>query len=823
MSDEPALIPEASDDSTAPAGRFGTFAGVFTPSILTILGVVMYLLVGRATGQAGLGGMLLIVIVAHLISFSTGLSVASIATNRTVGAGGAYFMISRSLGAPAGAAIGIPLFFAQALSVTFYIVGFTGALMPLIPEEWQGIFDPLLISTVVNILLTMLSMKSADLAIKAQYVVMACIALSLVSFFSGTSSEFPREITWFNDGPDAESFGTIFAIFFPAVTGIMAGVGMSGDLANARESLPKGTLWAIVVGLVVYLAFPVWLSLNYDNTRLITDPEVVWSVSSIPQLIYLGVWGATLSSALGSIMTAPRTLQALAMDGLAPGLLAKTSGPNNEPRVGTMLTFALSQAGIFLGSLDAIAPVLTMFFLATYGFTNLACGLQGWAGSPSFRPSFKTPWIVSLAGGAGCFYVMSIIDLPAMLAATAFSGLIFLVASRRDIGTTWGDSRHGIWSAVVRFALQRLRRAEYHPQNWRPNLLIAGGDPNKRPHLLHIGNAIVQNRGVVTYFHLLRGKVVNLADQRKKLFAAFEEKMTEFFPNVFYRVDIVDDVYEGTVQVTQSYGMGNFESNTVLAGWPRKQGRLKAYFDMCRDLSALDRSLLLMHYNEERSFGDARLVHVWWGGLEGNGGLMLLLAFLITAHGEWRGAKVEVLTVVGDPAEQAAAEDALRKVLEAARLEATPRVLLRNERAISDIMRQESSEADLAIVGLRLPGEGSDLPLFFERMNGMLSALPTALMVHSARSFEGEPVLFDAPPETKAVQPAADTATTESEEHSEEEFIDPPVDSAAPLGAKGTPAAEPSPEGDPKPHPEQSPKADAEGMETGFGDVSDLE
>lgn len=820
MSDEPVLKPEESSDSAPAAGRFGTFAGVFTPSILTILGVVMYLLVGRATGQAGLGGILLIVIVAHLISFSTGLSVASISTNRTVGAGGAYFMISRSLGAPAGAAIGIPLFFAQALSVTFYIVGFTGALMPLIPVEWQGIFDPLLISTVVNILLTMLSMKSADLAIKAQYVVMACIALSLVSFFSGTSSEFPRDIVWFNDGPDAESFGTVFAIFFPAVTGIMAGVGMSGDLANARESLPKGTLWAIVVGLVVYLAFPVWLSLNYDNTRLITDPEVVWSVSSVPQLIYLGVWGATLSSALGSIMTAPRTLQALAMDGLAPSLLAKTSGPNNEPRIGTMLTFALSQAGIFLGSLDAIAPVLTMFFLATYGFTNLACGLQGWAGSPSFRPSFKTPWIVSLAGGAGCFYVMSIIDLPAMLAAMLFSGLIFLVASRRDIGTTWGDSRHGIWSAVVRFALQRLRRAEYHPLNWRPNLLIAGGDPNKRPHLLHIGNAIVQNRGVVTYFHLLRGKVVKLAEQRKQLFTAFEEKMTEFFPNVFYRVDIVDDVYEGTVQVTQSYGMGNFESNTVLAGWPRKRDRLEAYFHMCRDLSALDRSLLLMHYDEERSFGDARLVHVWWGGLEGNGGLMLLLAFLITAHGEWRGAKVEVLTVVGDPAEQAEAEAALRKVLEAARLEASPRVLLRGDRAISDIMRVESREADLAIVGLRLPDEGSDLQLFYARMNAMLSALPTALMVHSARSFEGEPVLFDDAPKKPTPPTSGETAMGAE---SGEQTLDPTADPVIPVvtpAAAATSVAAPTP---PVESPEVGPSADSEGMETGFGDVSNTE
>ncbi len=731
----------ARGEGRSEGGRFGTFSGVFTPSILTILGVVMYMLVGRNTGEAGLGGMLLVVLVAHSISISTGLSVAAIATNRTVGAGGAYFMISRSLGAPAGAAIGIPLFFAQALSVTFYIVGFTGALMPLIPADWQGTISPLMVSTTVNVLLTLLSLKSAELAIKAQYVVMAAIVLSLVSFFTGTTEEFPRAIEWFNE--DGESFGTVFAIFFPAVTGIMAGVGMSGDLKDPRISLPKGTLAAILVGMVVYLAFPIWLSLNFSNDALIHDTEAVWTVSRWPQLIYLGVWGATLSSALGSILTAPRTLQALGSDGLVPRILAKGSSPNNEPRIGTMLTFALAQAGIFLGSLDAIAPVLTMFFLATYGFTNLACGLEKWAEDPAYRPSFKTPAFVSLAGAAGCFYVMSIIDLPAMAAAMVFCALIFFIAERRDLGTTWGDSRHGIWSALVRFALQRLRRAEYHPQNWRPNLVIAGGDPNKRPHLLHMGNAIVQNRGIVTYFHLLRGRVAELAERRKALFAAFDEKMAEYFPNVFYRVDIVDDVYEGAVQVAQSYGMGNFESNAVLAGWPKKADRLEAYLHMCRDLVHLDRSVLLMDYDSRNGFGKHRSIQVWWGGLEGNGGLMLLLAFLIRAHVQWRGAEVSVLTVVSDESERDSTLSTLEDVLEAARLEATPKVIVRGDRSIADIMAGESADADLAIVGFRLPSAGASVQDFYERMSRMLGALPTTLLVLSARSFESEPVLFD--------------------------------------------------------------------------------
>jgi amino acid transporter len=722
-------------------GRFGTFGGVFTPSILTILGVVMYMRLGWATGQAGLGGMLTIVAVAHLISLSTGLSIASIATNRTVGAGGAYFMISRALGAPAGAAIGIPLFFAQALSVTFYIVGFTESLFQLMPpfiHEWVPQWA---VSTAINVGLTALSLKSAELAIKAQYVVMGAIVLSLVAFFTGQSSDFPREIEWFNSG--GEDFSSVFAVFFPAVTGIMAGVGMSGDLKDPRRSIPRGTLAAIFIGWIIYSAFPVWLALNASNEFLVDNLDSVFQVSSVSALIYVGVWGATLSSALGSILTAPRTLQAVAMDGLLPRFLGRGSGPDNEPRLGLLISAALAQTGIMLGSLDAIAPVLTMFFLATYGFTNLACGLQKWAASPSFRPSFRVPAGISLLGGLACFYVMSIIDLRAMVAALVICGLIYAVQQRRALGTTYGDARHGIWAALVRSSLQRLRRVEWHPLNWRPNLVIMGGNPNKRPHLLKLGNVIVQDRGIVTFFHLLRGTVWDSNQARKDLFNSFEEQIADRFPNVFYRVDIVDDVYQGTVQVAQSYGVGSFEANSVMLGWTHKSERNDAYVQMLRDLTMLDKSLLLVKWHPVKRFGQRRLIHIWWGGLQGNGGLMLLLAFLITANYRWRNARVEVLTVVETDEERRAAEQNLKQMLQAARLDAKGRVVLRQRRSIQEVMHVESDKADLAIVGIRLPEQGEATGPFFERMNTILNELPTTIMVHSSRDFESERVLFD--------------------------------------------------------------------------------
>lgn len=715
----------------------GYFGGVFTPSILTILGVVMYLRFGWVVGNAGLGGALLIVVVAHLISIATGLSVASIATNRTVRGGGAYYMISRSLGAPAGAAIGIPLFLGQALSITFYVVGFTESLTML----WPGL-DCQLTGTAVLVALTLLSLKSASAAIKVQYFIMAAIALSLVSFFLGVDvPERPLEVTWWNEG--GESFAVVFAVFFPAVTGIMAGVSMSGDLKDARSSIPKGTILAIAVGFVIYMAVPFGLAWSMDPAILRGNTDAMWRIAALPALIYVGVWGATLSSAVGSILGAPRTLQALARDGLAPRWLGKGSGPMDEPKIGLIFSFVLAEVGVLAGSLNVIAPILTMFFLATYGMTNLACALERWAATPSFRPSFKAPIWVSLVGAGGSFYVMSILNLPAMLAALAFSVVLFLWVQRRTLGTAWGDARHGLWAALVRTALLKLQRVEYHPMNWRPNLLVFGGDPNKRGHMLEFSCALVGERGMVSYFCMLKGEVCELAKERGTLLADLENRFAQRFPNALYRVDVVPDVYDGVVSIAQAYGFGSFEPNTVMLGWPRKVERQDRFVRMLRQLVSIDRSLLLVRQKPIRGFGRKHSIDVWWGGLANNGGLMLLLAYLMKATEAWRNATVRIITVVTDDQNAEEVRANLQSMLDRSRVDAQPLVLQRKERPIPEIMKSVSGTQDLAILGLKLPGPEDSAEFFFERTNQFLEVLPTTVLVCSARNFKGEPVLFD--------------------------------------------------------------------------------
>ena len=235
--------------------KFGTFKGVFTPSILTILGVIMYLRMGWVLGHMNLFQTILIITIASVITFFTALSISATATNMKVGGGGAYFMISRSLGVEAGAAIGVPLFFAQALGIAFYLAGFSESLQVIFPD-----LPIQAISAITLAALTALALFSADLALKAQFVIFAIIILSIVSFFIGGGQ--PPEIDPNKLADSNIGFWAVFAVFFPAVTGILTGVSMSGDLKKPEKSLPYGTLAAVIIGYIVYITIPVFLANN---------------------------------------------------------------------------------------------------------------------------------------------------------------------------------------------------------------------------------------------------------------------------------------------------------------------------------------------------------------------------------------------------------------------------------------------------------------------------------------------------------------------------------------------------------------------------------
>ncbi len=303
--------------------RFGTFKGVYVPSVLTILGVIMYLRLGWVLGSVGLPKTLLIVTMASGITFLTALSLAALATNMKVGGGGAYFILSRSLGLEPGAAVGLPLYLAQALGIAFYVSGFAEALTVAYPQ-WQ----PRMVGIATLVILALIAWISASLALRVQYLVMALIVASLVSFFLGHGPEPAVVAEAARALPERLSFWAVFAVFFPAVTGIEAGIAMSGDLKDPGRSLPIGTIAAVLTGFVVYLAIPIFLTVVVaDHSLFLTEPLIMEKVALRGDIILYGVWAAALSSAMGALLGAPRTLQALARDGVLPRFIGRGVRP----------------------------------------------------------------------------------------------------------------------------------------------------------------------------------------------------------------------------------------------------------------------------------------------------------------------------------------------------------------------------------------------------------------------------------------------------------------------------------------------------------------
>ena len=346
--------------------KFGTFSGVFTPSILTILGVIMYLRFPTIIGQAGLINTIGIIVIAHIISITTSLSVASLSTDKTVKTGGTYFMISRSLGLPIGGTLGLALFVGLSFSVSLYLIGFAESFL----SYWNldtSINSVRITGTIILIFVTTITFISTSLAIKSQYFIMAAIGLSLLSIFFGRHEFAPTEIH-LKPLADAAPFMILFGIFFPAVTGFEAGVSMSGDLKNPKKSLPVGAMAAVGVGFVVYIGLALFYAFTVDAEVLRSDSQVLFKISLVPALVIIGIWGATLSSALGSILGAPRILQAISMDKIAPKVFAKGTGKTNEPRNALLLAFVIAEAGILIGQLDVIARIVSMFFITTYAF-----------------------------------------------------------------------------------------------------------------------------------------------------------------------------------------------------------------------------------------------------------------------------------------------------------------------------------------------------------------------------------------------------------------------------------------------------------------------
>ncbi len=706
--------------------KFGTFSGVFTPSILTILGVIMFLRLPMIIGEAGLLAAIGIIVVAHTISLTTGLSVSSIATDKKVQAGGTYYMISRSLGLPIGGTLGIALFIGLSFSVSLYLIGFAESFV----AYWglEPTRDTIrLTGTIVLVVVSTVTLISTSLAIKTQYFIMAAIVLSLLSVLLGRHGFTPSEPLLLNPGSTIPLM-VLFGIYFPAVTGFEAGVSMSGDLRDPKKSIPTGTIAAIAMGFVVYIGLATFLAFTVDGAKLATDPEVLLDISLFPQLVVAGIWGATLSSAFGSILGAPRILQAAASDRIAPSLFSRGSGPAREPRNALLLTVLIAEGGILIGELNIIARIVSIFFITTYGFLNLSCAFEVWT-SADFRPEFRSPVWVSLLGAIACVVVMIQLDFAAMVGGILLLGGLFALLKRKELRLETGDAWSSVWASLVKSGIERLTRETTHQRNWRPNIIMFRGEADDRSHLQNLGAAITGRLGVLSNFELSHGE----ADGARRL------EPLEPVDNapVHTLRHYCTDVYAGMKEIIRLYGFSGVHPNTVLMGWSKQVKSRPKFLDVVRTVMKSDMNVVLLRHHPTRQFGDATTLDVWWDGRGSDLSFAITLLRYLSTSVMWQTARMRLLVVNDDASRTEKVYRTLHRTLRDYRMEIEVRIIEREQHQLSieEIIQRESGGADLTIIGLA--GTTPDrLEVAVERLEGLFEVLGSVIIVHGSSQFE---------------------------------------------------------------------------------------
>ncbi|KFU87270.1 Solute carrier family 12 member 1 [Chaetura pelagica] len=623
--------------------KFGWVKGVLVRCMLNIWGVMLFIRLSWIIGQAGIGLGVIIILLATMVTSITGLSTSAIATNGFVRGGGAYYLISRSLGPEFGGSIGLIFAFANAVAVAMYVVGFAETVVELLKESDTLMVDESndirIIGTITVVCLLGISVAGMEWEAKAQVILLIVLLIAIANFFIGTviptntekkargffnyqgkiksqwyfsfSPLFSASIFAENFGPDfrsGEGFFSVFAIFFPAATGILAGANISGDLKDPQIAIPKGTMLAIVITTIAYIAVAICAascvvrdatgnindtvvpgmscngsacSLGYDFSRCGSQPcdyglmnnfQVMSMVSAFGPLITAGIFSATLSSALASLVSAPKVFQALCKDNVYKGLefFAKGYGKNNEPIRGYVLTFVIAMAFILIAELNTIAPIISNFFLASYALINFSCFHASYAKSPGWRPAFRyyNMW-VSLFGALLCCGVMFVINWWAALITYAIELFLYIYVTYKKPEVNWGSSTQALYYINALDSALALTTVEDHVKNFRPQCIALTGAPMVRPALLDITHTFTKNNGLCICCEVYTGPRKLCVKEMNSGMAKKQAWLTKNKRKAFYAAVAAESFREGVKSLLQASGLGRMKPNTLVIGFKK--------------------------------------------------------------------------------------------------------------------------------------------------------------------------------------------------------------------------------------------------------------
>ncbi|XP_046751316.1 solute carrier family 12 member 4 isoform X2 [Diprion similis] len=462
------------------------------------------------------------------------------------------------------------------------------------------------------------------------------------------------------------TFTILIGIFFPSVTGIMAGSNRSGDLADAQKSIPIGTICAILTTSTVYLSTVLLFAGTVDNLLLrdkfgqsiggrLVVANIAWPNEWV---ILVGSFLSTLGAGLQSLTGAPRLLQAIARDGIIPFLSPfAASSSRGEPTRALLLTVVICQCGILLGNVDYLAPLLSMFFLMCYGFVNLACALQTLLRTPNWRPRFKYyHWSLSFLGLSLCIAIMFMTSWYYALLAMGMAGLIYKYIEYRGAEKEWGDGIRGLALSAARYSLLRLEEGPPHTKNWRPQILILAKLTDdlvpKYRKLFAFASQLKAGKGLAICVSCIGGDYARSSGEAMAAKQSLRKTMDEEKVKGFVDVLVARSVVDGLSCLIQTTGLGGMKPNTVILGWPygwrqsEDEKTWKVFLQTLRSVTAARMALLVpkgINFFPDSTEKVVGNIDVWW--IVHDGGLLMLLPFLLKQHRTWKNCKMRIFTV----------------------------------------------------------------------------------------------------------------------------------------------------------------------------------
>ncbi|WP_047419852.1 amino acid permease [Cellulophaga sp. Hel_I_12] len=639
---------------------FGTFAGVFTPTTLTILGVIMYIRQPWVVGNAGIVGALGILLISVAITFTTALSLSSITTNVRIGTGGAFSIISKSLGLEIGGAIGIPFYIAQALAVAMYVFGFREGLVSIVPY-----FNPILLDIIIFSVVMAIAFISTSFAFKIQYVILGIIVLSLISIYGALFiNDLNYDFELFGKYPGSiennfsgTSFWVVFAVFFPAVTGVMAGANMSGDLTSPRKSIPKGTISAVILTTIIYISLIFVASLLATPNEMASNYNLFIDKAVYSPIVLAGLLGATLSSALGSFIGAPRIMLALAEKGILPKSkeLAKTS-KKGEPVNSMLITAVIVFIGISLRDLNTIAPILTMFFMITYAMVNIVVLVEQSLSLPSYRPTLKVPLIIPALGAFGSIAIMFVINVIVALTSLILIFLFYFYLVNLKLKSEVGDSRSGLFTALAEWATKKSSNLSPQKEirSWRPDLLIPMTMPKEIRSSYKLIHSIISPNGSIKILSLFNDNPEEQKNIELFLINA-SQKYKENGISVSYAF-VENRELNTTINISmQSLNAAFFKPNTIFVSVDTGNVNLEFYDKLIADVKKNNFGMIIYIPFSTASLAIEKTINLWLTDVPfnwketfnlGNNDLSTLLSLLICKN--WKG-EINALIVNKNP------------------------------------------------------------------------------------------------------------------------------------------------------------------------------